>query len=469
LLVACGSDKSSSAGDDGGASGGDDSGAGKPPLVPLAFTASAGDIVNPERGFHTNGMTVADGTCAYNGDLSHVRDKGMSLVRIYVRLDAFRGGPISAGCLTALGSLFDSARAGGVKIILRFSYNFAQGDPDAPKSVVLGHIAQLAPFLAQQADVIATMQAGFVGAWGEWHDSTNGLDNPAVEKEIVTALLAALPVSRTLQIRTPAQKKALYGGPMPDSDAFSGSPASRIGHHNDCFLASVDDWGTYVPAPVQPWKDFIAQEGKYTPVGVETCNYDPPRSDCATALQELAELHMSYVNADYQQQVLAGWTTQGCMAEVHRRLGYRFTLLDGSISERVRPGGVLRLSVRLRNDGYASPFNARPLYATIDDGTARRTALLAAIDPRRWAAGAEATIDVSLRIPADAHAGNYAVGLWLPDAAPTLADRPEYAVRFADDGTWDAATGVNVLARSLSIDPAAPGTVDATATTFEEL
>lgn len=56
------------------------------------------------------------------------------------------------------------------------------------------------------------------------------------------------------------------GGPLAEASAFDGSDAARVGHHNDCFLASDDDWGTYED-PIDDWKAFIAQEGRFTPVG----------------------------------------------------------------------------------------------------------------------------------------------------------------------------------------------------------
>jgi hypothetical protein len=53
----------------------------------------------------------------------------------------------------------------------------------------------------------------------------------------------------------------------------------------------------------------------------------------------------------------------------------------------------------------------------------------------------------------------------LPDAAPSLAGRSEYSVRFANTGVWNEAAGENTLT-SLVVDPAAPGSVDPAATAF---
>lgn len=81
------------------------------------------------------------------------------------------------------------------------------------------------------------MEAGFIGAWGEWHTSTNGLDNIQDKREILNALLAAIP-GRFVQVRYPANIIEMY--PAPE-DAVS----ARVAHHNDCFLSSNTDVGTY--------------------------------------------------------------------------------------------------------------------------------------------------------------------------------------------------------------------------------
>src|SRR5260221_14718561 len=105
-------------------------------------------------------------------------------------------------------------------------------------------------------------------------------------------------------------------------DGERGTPAD----HNDCFLASAGDTGRYPQENPEPMKDYVADEGRFVPVGGETCGADKPRSDCPTAVAELARLHWSYLNAQFSRDGLDGWQTQGCLSEVRRDLGYRFRL-----------------------------------------------------------------------------------------------------------------------------------------------
>lgn len=431
------------------------------PMVSFDMAESDAAIINPERGYYVGyDLTRADRAPS-------VRAQGRSLAISVVHLDAYRGGPIDAAFLATLDRGFDAARANGFKIILRFSYVSDFGD-DAPKSVILGHIDQLEPLLREHADVIAVMQAGFIGAWGEWHSSTNGLDNPADRAAIINALLAALPPSRGLALRRPSFKDTFApGGPLDASEAWDGSDRARLGHHNDCFLASASDYGTY-SSPVDTWKQYVADDGRYVANGGETCAVYPTLTNCSAAKAEMERLHWSYLNQEYNQDVLAVWDSQGCGAEIDQRLGYRFAVARVAHTGMVAPGGELDLEIDVMNRGYASPYNERPVEVVLDDGTTRRVVRLAA-DARTWASGVKTTLTVRLRIPADTVAGPHTVSLRLPDAEPSLADDPRYAIQLANDGVWSSATADNQIIDALMIDPEAPGPRDSSANELVEL
>jgi len=409
-------------------------------------------VPNPERGL------FVDVDLIKGRDFSYVRAQGYTLGFAGVRLDDYRGDVLPIAFLDALTQGFAAVRAAGIKVILRFVYNDVLGGEDASRSQILVHLAQLRPILEANADVIAVMDAGFIGAWGEWHSSTNRLDNAAARYEILAAILDALPASRSATVRSPIYKRQAFGGPLDAARAFDGSAAARVGHHNSCFLASDTDQGTYAD-PVESWKDFVAAEGRFTPVGGETCALDPPRTNCETAIAELARLHWSFLNAQYHRDVLATWQSQGCYQRIARDLGYRIELDSVSYDERVAPGGVLHVTIHLANTGYAAMYNARPVYITLDDWSAQIP-----VDPRRWEPGKPVTISARLRVPADAKPGRHRLGLWLPDADVRLR-APEvvgaYSVRLPNAG-W--AAPINVLTEDLVIDPKAPGPVDPVAT-----
>ena len=432
------------------------------PTITRTYTESNVELVNPERGYYT----TYDLRGA--GDASRIRTGGKSLAISIVRLDAYRDSALDAALLADLTRGFTAARAAGLKVVLRFTYN-ASLTADASKARILGHLDQLKPLLAANADVIAVMQAGFIGAWGEWHSSTNNLGNDADRTAILNAILTALPASRQVAVRTPMFKGAAFGtAALTETEAWSGSPKARVGHHNDCFLASPSDLGTYA-SPVPTWMSYVAAEGRYTAVGGETCALYAARTACAPAIAEMTDKRWSYLNSEWNTTVLAGWDAGGCGAEIKRRLGYRFVLDQVVHTEAVAPGGELALRLDIKNRGFASPFNKRPIEIVLSHGGSRMVARLSGADARRWAAGASTSVTARLRIPATIAAGTYTLALRLPDDASSLAGDKRYAIRLANDGVWNDATGDNTLTTALRIDPAAPGPRDANATVFAQL
>jgi hypothetical protein len=441
----------------------------EPPVTDHTYTASTADFPNPERGMYSPFDLPNE------SDASVIRTAlGNTLVHSYVRLDEWRETDLPQSFLDELDASFAAIRQSGVKVILRFAYNFGpypDSEPDASKAQMLRHIEQLKPVLQKNADVIAWMRAGFVGAWGEWHTSTHGIDRDlGAKREVLTALLAALPASRSVQLRYPADIWQLYGDPLAEAEAFTGSDKARVGHHNDCFLSSDTDVGTYERNGTNTRAEDearLAVMSRFTPVGGETCAPYPPLSDCESTLREMARLHFTEINQSYHPRIVSGWKRQGCLDEIRRRLGYRLALQTASFNEQVRPGGVMRLNITLTNTGFAAPVNPRPLNVVLD-GPGRFVVTLGEVEVRRWEPG-PASFAVSLRVPASAPAGEYRLALWLPDAAETLRDDPRYAVRFANEEVWDEASGFNVLSAAIKIDPSVTGASDPNAVAFSVL
>ena len=397
-------------------------------------------VLNPERGI----FQFLD--LRNLGSVSGLRGQGYTLIYGKTLIDDYRDKDIDSTLTNQLTAAFASLRAAGLKVLPRFYYADDGTSPDAPLDRVLKHIAQLTPLWQTNADVIAVLQPGFVGAWGEWHSSTNNLTEPAARKQIFDAILQALPPDRMTLTRRPSFKKDAYGGPLTAATAFSGAPLSRVGHLNDCFLASANDMGTYQVAGEE---QFAVDDSAFVPVGGETCAVNPPRSECASAMREMARLHWSFVNTSYHQAVIQSWKDGGCFSTITCRLGYRLALLGHEVPAAVRKGEMLSLSVRLTNDGYAPPYNPRTVYLVLA-GPERRIFPVEA-DPRRWAPGATVDLCLAARVPADLAAGSYQIGLWMPDPAATLKDSASYAMRLASGATWDAPTATNLLDAHVTI------------------
>ena len=469
------------------------------------------DFPNPERGFYipigthaSNFKPLTTETLAPLFHTAHKQGKARYavhstlLMREYT-LDTFQSRLLSEEFLRLMDQDFAAARHAGIKLILRFCYvdRTKTGDcpdiykicppyGDAPKAIVLRHIAQLAPLLQKNAGIIAVLQEGFIGIWGEnfytdyfGDPGKNGpgriMDSSWRDRnEVLNALLSALPAGRMIQVRTPQIKqKAVYGPgapveskPLTQSQAYTGAPISRIGFHNDCFLAGPDDYGTYYDygstnSPQKeanlPLRRYLEEDSRYVPVGGETCDDAfSPQNDCAPgghAEAEMASMHYSFLNCAYNNDVNNDWDSLGCIGNIRRRLGYRFVLRTGRFPTSATAGKPFSFTLRIDNIGYASPFNPRPVILILrNKATGRKVVLPTPADPRTWFPGSSEWSG-TLTLPANIPAGKYDLLLSLPDKYPSLASDPHYNIRFANDKTWEPATGYNDLNVTISVHP----------------
>ncbi|MET0491678.1 MAG: DUF4832 domain-containing protein [Actinoplanes sp.] len=410
----------------------------------VSYPPSTENFANPERGFyhHTNecnASTFDEATLR-----SYRTSQGISLVMCIFYLREYRTSPIAATALNHLQAQLDTVRRAGLKVVLRFAYTDSD-DADATPAQVRSHLDQLAPYLRTNADVISVVQAGLIGTWGEWWDTRNFGDegvinaqNWADRKSVTDKLLSVVPSTRAIQLRTPKFKRTMYGT----------GRVARIGHHNDCFLASPDDYGTYENPSVE--YPYLQQDTLTNPMGGETCNVNPPRSECPTATAELAGFHWSYLNTDYNQAVLNTWASGGCLPDVTRKLGYRLALTSGTYPSSANRGGALPVTIGVRNEGYAAPYNPRNVRLVLRNASSGAlTRLSLNTDPRSWAAGTTTSINQSVTVPSSLANGQYQLLLELPD--PLLPNRPEYSIRLANQGTWDAGTGLNNLNATITV------------------
>jgi hypothetical protein len=425
----------------------------------VSYTAATGAIANPERGFY-NQVGCSNGVMNQAQLTNSRTSSNQSLVLCLFLMSEAINAPLTQSKLNLLQQQFDATRAAGVKMVLRFAYNDIGNATDAPLTRMLRHMDQLKPILTRNSDVLAVVQAGFIGSWGEWADSLNygaGATTTAQQwtdrKTILNKLLDMVPAERMVQLRMPDFAYKLVGTTaLTASEAFNGSAKARLGQHNDCFLATNDDWGTYYNLPVDyPW---LAAQTTYTPMGGESCIVNQPRSDCPTAMSEMSRFHWSYIHNGYNETVLNNWRVQDCYETINQKLGYRFVLKDGNFSNSAKPGGGFAVNLNLVNDGYAAPFNTRPVQLVLRNNASGRVYRIAlSADPRKWLPGQPININQTVTLPSTMESGNYSVMLNLPDAASSISNRPEYAIQLANSSTWEASTGFNKLNHTASIAP----------------
>ncbi len=443
-------------------------------------------------------------------DVDRYEPFGLTLAQTYCYLDRFIDRPLSEEKLTLLRKSLDTARRKGIKVLLRFAYEKTTDRSKGPtKETILGHLDQLRPVIRENADVIFILQAGFVGAWGEWHNSAHRLekDHEALS-EITLKLLSVLPEDRMTQVRVPKYKRWVLKEEKPadykfltGEAAYAGTPRSRIGFHNDGFLANKTCGGTWnepphFSAPGNPEFDFMTAESAFLPVDGELFWSDQGgvvkglRAAVRMRLHHYTSFSIAHsyserqgnpfsidrwlhapitlkeiqkaglpVSDSYFQSSDGSVVSRTVFAYIQDHLGYRLELQSAAFPRTAAAGQTIKTEIRLVNRGFSTLHNPRPVFLVlINDANCVATFPVDA-EPRTWQpykpgdkkyAPLVHTIKADCALPERLQPGWYVLGLWLPDAYESLRMDPRYAVRTANgDVPWwtdrEGRYGVNVL------------------------
>lgn len=422
---------------------------------------------NPERGFlhqctrHANGSYNAITSSKKTEIETYMSQDKITLVLVLYYLDEFRETEtLPDAVFTAFEEDMQVLRNYGIKAILRIAYaenSYGSGDgesaQDASLAIIEKHLAQYKSHWAANADVIYCFQAGFVGQYGEWYYTDNfGNHVPTMTadcKALLDTALKAIPQDRTLLLRRPMFKEEyLDGVALTEEEAYTGTKKARLGHFNDAFLyQAYNNMGTYTDTARQ--KPFIAQETLYVPIGGESDITDPEQAareaTYELTIAEMSRMHWSFIKNTYAEAVTNMWRANGTFDTLNVHMGYRFQLLNGTYSEAVTAGNNLSVNMNIKNVGYAPLYNERHAYIVLKNENATYKLRLS-VDPRTWKPnGVISTINENVIVPDTALNGTYDLYLWLPDAYESLQNDARYAVRFANNGVWEEASGMNAL------------------------
>lgn len=407
---------------------------------------------NPDRGWY------AYTTMLENPNYESIAKSGFRLVYSPITLKDFIARDISDSVLNTIKTRFASMRSAGVKAVLRVNYNETDGGKNANFDQIERHMKQLAPILEANKDVIAYIEGGYFGPWGEWHlyevKNPPFLDVASTWKKLMELLLANKPKDRFIMIRYPSKKQEVFQGKMISANnAFSEDDIARLGHHNDCFLSSDNDVGTYQPWQTQysnsitDLKNYLKVETRYSPMGGESCALHS-RSNCSDALEELADLHFTYLNLGYFPGVINRWKSQGCFDEIDKRLGYRLELTTTSLPEMLEKGKDQTYSVSLKNVGFARPWYPRKAFLNFVEDNKIVAKQELSLDVRDLEPGMTKTFTFKIKTPNNLDE-NVDLALWLPDLDTKNYSNHRLSIRLSNKDVWSNDLGHNTLVQNL--------------------
>lgn len=443
-------------------------------IVPIAA------LKNPDRGLHVQNDYLLHNLKEPWADIyfpetfveskinmHRAQSDGLTLSQLYIYLTEWVNSDIPQTALDDLQKMFDELKKGGYKVILRFAYKVdGEGTTSGKESPewVERHLQQLTPFFEKNSSLIAAMQAGFVGTWGEWHSSPMDNDQSA-KNRVVNALLRVYPYC--IEMRHPRYKTALTLENEADRN--------RIGYANDFFTAGThklsadNDYVYGDPAYVELTKEshqyYVSGEIPYT--GTDTdWNFNDiiPIEKALVAFRdhhysafdltqnfELNILHWKNQKVSPQWLELngilydAGYFKDEGGNEVVRsfyefvrdHLGYRLNLLEESTLN--AEGQNLSYNLQLTNTGFATLLNPRPVYLVFinESDHIEKEILLEDVNPRDWQPFEPGTRNYKALVHkmegnvSIGLSGKYRVGIWMPDNSNLLKYNSMYDVKWA--------------------------------------
>jgi len=404
------------------------------------------NLFNPNRGFYKP-VTSLDAT-THSNRFQRATKRGFFLVYSAIKLfDYTKVATLPTSLLTTIKNNFEDAKNAHVKIILRIKYR-DKGGEDPSTEIILGHLKQLAPLFQTYKDTIAVVEAGCIGAYGEWHSFTGDFvkTNPeykANRKAIITSLEHIFP-EKFILVRTPMHKELLFGSSQDYGDiakdaqitsniAFTQDIRAKVSHHNDCFLASYTDEGTYRSDNIKFWKDYVANDAKYAPLGGETCKDESTYTNCDNAQKELQKQGWSFVNVSYNQDVIQRWKDEGCYDNIAKDLGYKLRVdgLNYSINKK-----ILHIELYITNDGYSSPFEKYDVSFLVHNAQHSYAFLQKDVDVRRWESKTQYSIVADINLTKVIH-GDYTLSLKIAEN--------NFAIRLVNKTMWNTKFKANEL------------------------
>lgn len=344
------------------------------------FTESSRELRNPNRGFYyIYGFRITDEETDYETLVNdrYKTDKNTCITMVQINLQTYRDKEITEAGLANIEALFTALDSINKQLIVRFLYDWdGENEQYEPESldIVLEHIQQLEGILRRHSRKIFTLQGLFIGNWGELN-GTKHFSNENIQR-LAVRLADVTEESTYLAVRTPAQWRVITQQTDSVGELSANRLSGRVGLFNDGMLGNESDYGTYGTKSAEEagelgyWKreeelNFQEQICKRVPNGGEVI-IDNSYNDFDNAVKDLSSMHVTYLNRDYDRNVLEKWKNtvvheEGCfdgmdgLTYMERHLGYRLLITDVVLAHNF-PDRHFSVDVSLKNVGFA------PLY-----------------------------------------------------------------------------------------------------------
>lgn len=372
-----------------------------------------------------------------------------------------------------------NCRNNGCMVALRFRYDANGKDNPEPASFeqVLNHIQQIkdSGLLEKYSDILAYVESGFVGKWGEQHGGK--YTSVQYKAQVLEAMLQAVPSPIPVTVRTPdifAEWAGIKRSELNDTELINSLTESqyttdiqknkdRIGLYNDGYMGSDSDLGTYANREIET--DWLHNQTFTSYFGGEFSGnlswaqkYDTYLPE--NAIPEMYKTHLSYINgnifqlykdytfsAEYDVDGVdnSAYYGENVYQFIRDHIGYRFVLRNSEITSETVQGGDVQVNFEVENTGFAGVIPSVQSYVILEkDGV--YTLAESDIDCHDWQSCTKSIETLDIKIPDNLPSGEWNVyfKLNMGTEADTM-NMNNRSIRFANNDIWNGALGANYM------------------------
>ncbi len=443
----------------------------------FTFTESITDFNNPDRGFYRpTGVRLSPDPEStwwknpiwYSNRLVHLR---IGLKNFSAKYNKVQDYDITEDTIQKLNTWVEQIREAGGTAIVRFAYDDFDGNANLEPDIeqIEKHIEQLKPFFEANEDIIACVETGFLGPYGEQHTSKIVTDENI--KRVTDKLLEVVPESRTVSVRRPRYYACVTGANINTIDQDmpeKGTPAYRVGVFNDGYLGSKSDLGTFLNRSKE--LAWLNKQATHTLYGGEVVLGIPTELDDNGNVfnspehieEEMFITHTSYLNEEWNDKVINGYknTTYNGKDELYKssnvftyvknHLGYRFVLNKVTMPISVAQSQKLNIKIDLKNVGAGNVVNQKNAYIILKNAE-KEYQFITDIDIRELLSLETANYEIPINIDKEIITGEYDVYLKIVDYK-SGAQETKRTIRFAsldklNEDVWNEEIGANKIGK----------------------
>lgn len=417
---------------------------------PAVLSDSTTALANPYCGFYQMyGYTLSD-TNNPNASVwakQQCQTTPYQLMLLEINLKNYSTSPLSDNALQQIDDILSTCKSEKKQILLRFLYDWnGEAQTTEPDSLALikEHMSQLSASINTYKDCVYILQGLFIGDYGEMNHSR--FTDPESVRELAQHLASVTDPSIYLSVRTPAQRRSILQSKhtLSDHEAYTGTLSSRLGLFNDGLLGSSNDLGTYSDTSLTNSSDYEEKGTRKEELHFQDllCQYVPnggeipvnnSYNDIEQAVSDFSEMHISYLNAEYNPEVFEKWKHSSYQdfngyQYMQLHLGYRYHLKQSSLQFHTFASDSAKLYLSIENDSFSPSYRKFDTTITVTNCKSKESFVLETdIDNRHIASADTSVFCVDLDIRSWT-SGTYNLALSMTD---TATDLPIY---FAHEG-----------------------------------